>query len=316
MADAATDLSQQPNNPNQIQGRKVMATAAIIVVNYASAELIGRNLDPQVVRDADAQVILVDNFSNAQQRDVARRLAAQHDWVLVEQPNTGFSGGCNAGVAKAREIGADVDLLLNPDAVITLDVLQAMLTEAREHPNALIGVRITTSDGGPQYRGSTINLTNGHIKTGWATPEQADLRNWITGAALACTVDAYERCGGMDDDYFLYWEDVDFGVRAHEAGVELRLRTDLIVLHDEGGTQQHTSRAKSNTYYRYNARNRLVFGRKHVPERWAAWVRATPRESYAIWLRGGRRQLLTQPLSVVATIRGSLEGLLWRPRKP
>ncbi len=77
---------------------------------------------------------------------------------------------------------------------------------------------------------------------------------------MAFTISLYELVGGYDESYFLYWEDVDFSVRASHVGAHLQVLTDVTAIHDEGGTQETTKgRAKSLLYYRYNTRNRLLF---------------------------------------------------------
>ena len=121
----------------------------------------------------------------------------------------------------------------------------------------------------------------------------------------------FDGIGGYDEQYFLYWEDVDFSIRAGRAGAHLQVRDDLIAQHDEGGTQgERQGRAKSNAYYRYNCRNRLLFAARHLGvRRRVDWMMLTPRESWQILLDGGRRQLLHSPRPLFATVRGSVEGL-------
>jgi hypothetical protein len=86
----------------------------------------------------------------------------------------------------------------------------------------------------------------------------------------------------------------------------------LKVVHHEGGTQKRPNgRALSSQYYYWNCRNRLVFAAKHLSFRQALrWMRGTPTESWHIYLRGGRRQILHSPKGLAATLRGSLTGLL------
>lgn len=293
-----------------------MVETAIVVVNYGSSELLEANLPVALLEESDSRLVVVDNFSTEAERRRIEALCSERGWHLVLSGNDGFGCGCNRGVATAAEMGCEAVVLLNPDAVITSDVVQALAEECETHPESLIGVRIENPAGGLFFRGSTIDLRTGQIKAGWI--ESGSTRvwcNWISGACLATSVMAYERLGGMDDDYFMYWEDVDFSVRAHRLGLTLRLRLDLMVTHDEGGTQPHSKRTKSDLYYRYNARNRLLFAKKLVDSslRWR-WFLATPSQSLAIWMRGGRRQLLSRPSSVLATLRGTIEGLLWRQR--
>lgn len=114
----------------------------------------------------------------------------------------------------------------------------------------------------------------------------------------------------------MYWEDVDISRRAEDLGLRLELRSDLVVVHDEGGTQgTRSSRAKSPLYYRFNIRNRMLFGRRFLRGRdWTRWVLASPRQSLLIWMRGGRRQALTDPRGVAAALRGLVQGMTYALR--
>ncbi|MBW3616054.1 MAG: hypothetical protein KY439_12225, partial [Actinobacteria bacterium] len=79
-----------------------------------------------------------------------------------------------------------------------------------------------------------------------------------------------------------------------------------------GGTQgARRGRAKSALYYRYNCRNRLRFAAQHLPRATILrWLMTTPAVSREILLRGGRRQLLSQPWLLMAAVRGSVAGLV------
>lgn len=101
------------------------------------------------------------------------------------------------------------------------------------------------------------------------------------------------------------------------------LRTDLVAVHDQGGTQgERRGRAKSPLYYHYNIRNRMVFAARLLARRQVArWLLLTPRVAYEVWLHGGRRQLWEEPRGVLAAARGAAAALavgvrsLVRPRK-
>ncbi len=123
---------------------------------------------------------------------------------------------------------------------------------------------------------------------------------------------AWSAVGGFDEDYFLYWEDIDFSLRVEDAGGRLILVDDVSAVHDEGGTQGVGSpdkRAKSPTYYFYNIRNRMLLADKLMDDRtvrrWAAVSSTAARE---ILLRGGRRQLLRPWKPVSAAWSGWYEG--------
>ncbi len=284
---------------------------AVVVVNYGSHLLIARNLDAQAA--AGATVVIVDNFHSDAERSAITRLCSERGWHLVPMPdNEGFGKAVNAGVRLADSLGCRVVMLLNPDATTSVEVRSALAAEARRHPMALVAPRIVDSAGRKYFAGSTVNLTTGEIRGGWLDDDSTGpWRNWLTGACLVFHIDAYRATGGMSEEYFLYWEDVDFSLRAAQAGVELLLRTDLCAVHDEGGTQQRgNSSAKSPLYYFYNTRNRLLFGDLHGAEgsRYR-WLAETPRQSYRIWLRGGRRQILESPQGLATAIGGTIAGL-------
>jgi GT2 family glycosyltransferase len=123
----------------------------------------------------------------------------------------------------------------------------------------------------------------------------------------------WERLGGFDEDYFLYWEDVDLSHRCDLLGGRLIVRADLTAVHDAGGTQDRASgRAKSATYYYYNCRNRLVFAAKHLGRRdQLRWLVRTPADARRVLLRGGRRQLAHPGRTVWPALTGSLAGAGW-----
>ena len=286
----------------------------LVIVNYGASELLRRNVPMNLDGAAGARIVVVDNFSSEKERTAVRALALERGWELVElDDNVGFGDGVNAGVLRAAEFGCRTFITLNPDACAEPRVLKALADAASSQRDALVSPLIAGSDGTVSFRGSTVSMRSGRMRAGWVLDDaDPEWKNWLTGACLAFSGEAFAHLGGFSDGYFLYWEDVDLSRRAANMGMQLVLREDLRVVHDEGGT--HTiagSRSKSSLYYYYNTRNRLVFGARLAPRaNRAEWIRSTPRESMMIWLRGGRRQLLTQPAGAVATARGSLEGLL------
>lgn len=286
---------------------------AVVIVNYGSPDLLAANLDPSLDPAADAQVIVVDNFSTSEARESAERLCRTRGWALVTSPNRGFGAGVNLGVAAARDRGCEEFVLLNPDAVVSAEVLRELALHVRLHPDALVSPSMDTGDGHPHFRGAQVHRLTGQMRSSWSPADSdPEWKNWLSGACLALGAGAFDRLGGLDEKYFLYWEDVDLSRRAAALGLRLDLREDLLVVHDEGGT--HTvrdSRAKSPLYYYFNVRNRLLFGRRMLRGKdWRRWLLATPRQSWLILLRGGRKQMLFQPRGAWAALRGLRAGLV------
>lgn len=281
----------------------------VICVNYGSHELLDANLDPGLGR-AGIRVVVVDNLSNEAEREAVTALCERRGWELVAMPgNPGFGEGVNAGVARARELGCDGFVALNPDAVARVEVLAELHAEVRRRPRALVSPMIVRSDGRPWFRGSLLDYGTGRTRGGFEA--DGSWQPWLTGACLAFSVEAFDELDGFAPGYFLYWEDVDISRRAVALGMELVLRRDLEVVHDEGGTQtQVSARGFSGTYYYWNARNRLLFAARNLHGReLLRWILATPAESRQIVLRGGRRQFLQSSVPLVSTARGTASGL-------
>lgn len=297
------------------------SSVAVVVLNYASAEMIAQNTSNLAEPDggADYTVVIVDNYSGESERDRIRSLCVERGWTSVLlDTNTGFSGGINAGLVAARRLGVGGYILLNPDAVISQATIGALADHIHNNPTELVGPRIVGPDGSTWAVGSAVDLRTGHIRRRAGLRElSADEVPWLTGACLALSAELLDRAGGLAEDYFLYWEDVDFSQQVRKAGGSLAVREDLTVVHDAGGTQRDSaSRAHglSDLYYYYNCRNRLVFAARQLDRSTVLrWMLTTPQESWQILLRGGRRQLVRTPKPLLAAIRGSLAGLVSPP---
>lgn len=298
----------------------------IVVVNYGSSNLVARNLGDLDLESRSTDVILVDNFSSAEETDRARALARARGWHFVAMPtNVGFGAGVNAGIREADRRGCTCFLLLNPDAVVSPRVIDELRAHSLREPLELITPRLESSRQEREFGGSRLDLRTGDIRgSGCTRPMRSvpwrarpsngarnTVREWLPATCLAVHRELFARVGGFDEPYFLYWEDVDFSYRCVSAGAVLRVRDDLVAVHDAGGTQgPQRGRAKSDLYYRYNCRNRLLFAARHLRSRELCdWILYTPMESWQILLRGGRRQVLQSPGPMLAAIRGSLEGL-------
>jgi GT2 family glycosyltransferase len=287
----------------------------VVVVSYGSADLLRRTLAPAGLGGDTVRVVVVDNLSTRENREAVERLGAEHGWTVVGMPdNRGFGAACNAGVAAARELGCRTFLFLNPDAVITPAVVEELRAHSLREPLALISPQLVDSAGEVVFRVARTDLRDGRVRRrpDAEGPRSADPGDWLCGACVVVHDELFTRIGGYAEDYFLYWEDVDLGYRAVAAGASVVLREDLTAVHDEGGTHGdgRRGRAKSALYYRYNCRNRLVFGARHLDRRGLLrWVLATPAVSWEILLRGGRRQLLHTPSLLGAAARGALSGL-------
>lgn len=276
------------------------STPAIIVVNYGSSDLLRANLADvsarlHVLNGLDTRIVVVDNPTTAAERQAVEALAAAEGW-LVETPeaNLGFGGGVNLGARTAIRHGASSLIMLNPDAVVTADAVAALTRAVEQDPMRMVAPVVTTSDGEIWFEGAGLDVNSGQMVSKDRLGESG-IEPWLSGACLAVSVELWDRVGGFDEDFFLYWEDVDLSRRVREAGGRLAVLPEITVIHDEGGTHEDRTggRAKSDTYYFYNVRNRMLFAHRHLTPRYQRrWLRSSPAAAWEVLLRGGRRQFL------------------------
>lgn len=290
-------------------------SVAVIVVSYGSADLLTRNL-ARSVPEPGPLVVVVENHEDPSVRQATRDLCATRGWLSVEpKSNLGFGGGNNLGVQVALARGARTLVLMNPDLSLAPDGLAALAARSRETPRSVVAPTIVRPDGTPFASGRTLlRLDDGTMLAERRRGELAPsvlVMPWLSGACLALSAETWRDVGGFVAAFFLYWEDVDFSRRVLARGGHLVVDADIVAVHDEGATHRadDTTRAKSETYYYYSIRNRILFARRWLsPAARRRWWWTTPRAVRAVLLQGGRRQLVCSLSPWRAAIRGVRDG--------
>ncbi|KNX38006.1 glycosyltransferase family 2 protein [Luteipulveratus halotolerans] len=294
---------------------EALRSTAIVVVSYASAHLLRTHLVAVADSAPGVQVVVVDNWTTSEERAAVEQLCAEQGWTAIcSDTNLGFGGGVNLGATAALEAGADVLVLLNPDASVDGASLGRMIDRVRHDPWAMRAPRIVRSDGSLWFDGIDLWLSDGHMSATRNRPagtDETEVVPWLTGACLVLSRQLWQRLDGFDEEYFLYWEDVDLSHRALASGASIAVDHDCTAVHDEGGSQTSGSgaRDKSDLYYYFNIRNRLLFAAKNLDAgTQRRWRRTSTRAAYDILLRGGRRHLLSRRGPAPTAVRATLHG--------
>ena len=203
--------------------------------------------------------------------------AAEHPAIRVIElaENYGFAHAANLGVRSAVESGAEWVLLLNDDAVVEPTCLARCVEEARSDPSiAAVGPAVVFEE-----RPDTIWFAGGrhsdeflytrHRALGRTVdklPRTSDT-DYIAGCCLLLRTSAWGELGGFRDDFFLYYEDAEWCLRARDAGWRCRYIAEVLCRHRVSGSTQDGRRALSPTSAYYRARNPLRFARETVPRR-------------------------------------------------
>jgi GT2 family glycosyltransferase len=291
-----------------------LGSLGVVVVNYGSHALLESNLAAVSSNTPEATYVVVDNFTTVAERQQVTTLGQQHHWSVVTlSTNTGFGHGVNIGVEAAIAAGCTTILVLNPDAIIERESLERLASAVADDHTLMVTPVVRGPSGRVWFGGADVLLDDGRMSNPRRRPEREGrpYRPWLSGACFAISAELWVKSGGFDADYFLYWEDVDISYRVQRAGGHLEVDNGAEAIHDEGGThtQRLRWRAKSETYYYYNIRNRLVYASKHLDHQGITqWLRATPRVSYEILLQGGRAQFLLPWIPLRAYFRGIRDG--------
>jgi len=267
-------------------------TVSVLIVNYrAYAELDRCLASLGHWQGPDVEVIVVDHASDPVQ---ARTISISHPWarVLTTAANPGFAAGVNRA---AREARGRYLLWLNPDSVLTEDVARPLARWLDAHPDAgIVGALVRDADGSIQasarrFPGWSTVLggrstaltrlwpgnpwTRANLLTGLevTTPRQVD---WVSGACLMTRRELDRMLGGLDEGFFLYWEDADYCRRARDSGWQTWYHPGVEVTHLAGRSSARApwpSRvAFHDSVYRYFRKHASPTARALTPVVWTA----------------------------------------------
>lgn len=267
--------------------------------------------------DLDLDVIVVDNASREPVLDEVRR---RHPGVrtLASPRNEGYAGGNNLGIRLALEGGARWVLVLNNDAVLRPGALRALVDTARADPAiAAVGATILRAEdparlwlawGEISWRQSLVRLVGAGAADGPRWSGSRDVP-WVSGCAILLSRGAIERIGAFDEEYFAYHEEVDWCVRAREAGMRVVWQPAAVVLHRGQASSGGPVYVSRRQYLA--ARNMVRFVAAH----------ASPTERFRFWaflgatlpLQWIRRALTGEQEGVRLKFAGVRDALLGRP---
>ena len=218
-------------------------------------------------------------LDNASDNDAVAQLRAAYPGLeIVElKRNLGFAGGNNVGLRQALAEGADYVWLLNPDTIPEPEALSAMVGLAEQDPRiGAVGSVLLDMDNPQQVQawgGGEVVLFWGLIRL-LTHPRQAARLSYISAASLLLRRRALEQVGLLDEGFFMYGEDCDYGLRLRKAGFLLAVAPQARVRH-KGGTSWQGSLQADENFAAYNVR---LF-RKHAP-----WPRLAVAGYALFWL--------------------------------
>lgn len=255
----------------------------IIIVNYRTADLTINCLNSisiQITESPTIRTVVVDNNSGDGSIELLTNYIDQAGWenwasVLALNKNGGFAFGNNAGIKEAlkSDLGADYFMLLNPDTIVHKGSIRELVDFMDSNDRAgICGSLLKNSGGGSECSAHNAFTPLGELESGarlgilshvlrrytttlpiQETPHQCE---WVSGASLMIRREVIELIGMLDEDYFLYFEEADFCLRARKENWQIWLVPQSQVTHLEGAATGIKSVLRRRPSYWYASRRR------------------------------------------------------------
>jgi GT2 family glycosyltransferase len=315
-----------------------MKTVLAITVTYRSASWTAKSLEALAVERAKSpeltlQAVVVDNASG-DTPELRRFIDAKGwgDWVtlITAERNGGFAYGNNVGLAHAyaQPRVPDFFYLLNPDAEVRPDAVGTLVRFFEGRPKAgLAASSIEESDGSLWPYAFRFPSLASEVETGLSfhpvtrllrghkvlremsdAVEQVD---WFPGASMMLRRELVDDIGGMDEAYFLYFEETDYMLRARNAGWTAWYVPASRVAHAAGqstGVTVRREQPKRLPAYWFESRRRY-FAKNHG----LAYAAATDVAALIAGSLGALKRLVQRRPSVPRFIPDLLRhSVLWR----
>lgn len=244
---------------------------ATVVLNYREPDATVRCVESVLSSSlSNLLVIVVDNSSDPTLRD---RILSMRDTLYMDSgQNLGYAGGNNVGIQKALSMGAEFIFVLNNDTIVDQNALRALTSAYQASKNNIGAIyprvyhtrfpeRNPSAGGRIRCDGTTYHV----LDSGNLPLDNEGLYgqlDWLPGAALFFPRQVLIDVGFFNPGYFIYFEDVEWSLRARRKGYSLKYCPSAIVFH-EGEKAIRKTTSEVRTYY--PLRNHLSTAKNWMP---------------------------------------------------
>jgi len=243
---------EKPMQTSNVLNKKL----SIIIVNYKSKDFLEKciiSACKKINSNIPFEFIIVNNDTVEKIDFISEKYSNVK--IINNKENVGFGAGNNIG---AKEAQGEFILFLNPDAEIISNNLENVFKQfsSNEKIGALGSGLLNSSDDVQVWSsGLEINLLNlilnnlGFLKSKkiWESKEKV-FTDWVSGAAMFTKRSFFKEVGGFDEDYFMYFEDMDFCRRIRENGQKVLYFPEFQVKH-MNGKSYNSERSQKKDYY-------------------------------------------------------------------
>ncbi len=203
--------------------------------------------------------------------------------TILNSDNLGYAHGINLGLKKAIKDGLENFCIINNDVFFENNFVEKVLSSIFKHQSSILGGKIYYAPGYEYHKSSYQKTDLGKVL--WYAGGALDWNNvftphrgvdevdrgqfnsfektdFITGCLMCFDKKVIDKIGYFDENYFLYYEDADFCVRAQKNNIDLFYDPSIVTWHKNA---QSTEGAGSALHQKYQQKNRLKFGLKYAP---------------------------------------------------
>lgn len=210
------------------------------------------------------EIILIDNASKERKEILPAQFSSLKIRQIFNDKNLGFAGGNNQGIKMALEDGVDYILLLNNDTTVEPNFLKELVEAGEEDKKTgILGPKmffysardLIWSAGGKILKNYTRGELIGYQEKDEGRFDEKKEVDYISGTCLLIKKQVIEKIGEISEDYFLYYEDTDWNMRARRAGFKCVFVPNSKIYHKASKSTGEFS----YPYIYYHSRNGLIF---------------------------------------------------------
>jgi GT2 family glycosyltransferase len=245
---------------------------SVVIVTYNSEPFIAKCIASvdRAVQGIPHEILVVDNNSSDRTRQIIEHFPNSHR-LLKNGKNLGFSKGINRAL---RESSGQFVLVMNPDVFICSPSLQPMVDFMANHPNiGVMGCKMLNLDNSLQYSKGSFATLFSILHRGilprpmrkydfWGYDKMGPC-DWVTGAFMLIKRDLIEKVGYFDENYFLYYEDMDFCLQAKRLGWQSYYYPGITAYHVNPHARRQISPLNGHEIERANQNSRVYFFKKN-----------------------------------------------------
>ncbi|MBR9647296.1 glycosyltransferase family 2 protein [Clostridium tyrobutyricum] len=253
----------------ELNNESTLSLIYIILINYNGYEDTIECVNSlEKINYRNHKIIIVDNASHDNSLTILKQKL--NDCIIIEsKENLGFAGGNNLGIKYALDHNADYIMLLNNDTVVEKDFLYKMLKSFNNDNNVgVVGCKIMyhSNKNIIWYGGGYIDwfrFIGAHYGMGQFDKGQYDDEkeiDFMTGCCMLIKAKVFEKVGFLPENYFMYFEDVDFCVKVKNFGYKIIYNPKAVIYHKVGLS---SGGEESPFSIEWCTRNRLIFMNKY-----------------------------------------------------